>query len=366
MHAAREVREVFDRTRNTTSRTSRTSRTEWGRMAAAAAISLLAAFAFRAAHAEIGIKFTLDWKFQGPTAAFLVALDKGYYGEAGLDVTIDSGNGSAGAVTRVASGAYQMGFADINALVDFNAKNPGQSVKAVMMGYDAPPFSLFTLKSSGIEKPADLVGRKLGAPVFDASYKLFPAFAHETGIDDAEVERVNMDPALREVMLVRGQVDFISGHYFSSMLDLKAKGVAEQDIRYFLYADFGMDFYGNAVIASGAFIESNPDAVSGFIAATLKGWRDVIADPEAAIAVVANSDPLIDRQLELDRLALALDTNVLTPHVLENGIGDVDVERLKSAIAQLALAYGLETTPEPAAVWDPQFLPPRSERMLSR
>ena len=318
------------------------------------------------ARADVDIKFTLDWKFQGPTAAFLVAADKGYYAGEGLDVSIDSGNGSAGAVTRVAGGAYQMGFADINALVDFNAKNPGQSVKAVMMAYDAPPFSLFTLRKNKIEKAEDLVGRKLGAPVFDASYKLFPAFAHQTGIDEAAVERVNMDPALRETMLVRGEVDFISGHFFSSMLDLKSKGVAEDDIKYFLYADYGMDFYGNAVIASARFMAEQPDAVAGFIRATVKGWKDVIADPEGAVDVVAKSDPLIDKKLELERLQLALDVNVLTPHVQKNGIGDVDKDRLRSAIAQLAIAYGLTATPAPADVWTSDFLPPAKDRMLSR
>ncbi|WP_282606984.1 ABC transporter substrate-binding protein [Pelagibius sp. Alg239-R121] len=332
----------------------------------AACLMVAAPMVSTPAWAELDIKFTLDWKFQGPTAAFLVAADKGYYAEEGLDVSIDSGNGSAGAVTRVASGAYQMGFADINALVDFNAQNSGQSVKAVMMAYDAPPFSLFTLAKNNIKTPADLAGRKLGAPVFDASYKLFPAFAHETGIDEKAVERVNMSPALRETMLVQGEVDFISGHYFSSMLDLKAKGVAEKDIKYFLYADFGMDFYGNAVIASGNFISDHPEAVSGFIRATVRGWKDIIADPQGAIEIVAKSDPLIDKKLELERLQLALDVNVLTPHVLKAGIGDVDEARLKNSIAQLALAYGLTATPEPSAVWTSKFLPPAEERMLSR
>ncbi|NIA69782.1 ABC transporter substrate-binding protein [Pelagibius litoralis] len=333
--------------------------------ALAAVLSLAVTQAPNSAWAEVDIKFTLDWKFQGPTAAFLVAADKGFYAEEGLDVSIDSGNGSAGAVTRVAGGAYQMGFADINALVDFNAQNPGQSVKAVMMAYDAPPFSLFTLKKNNIKTAEDLVGRKLGAPVFDASYKLFPAFAHETGIDEAAVERVNMDPALRETMLVQGQVDFISGHYFSSMLDLKSKGVAEEDIQFFLYADFGMDFYGNAVIASGDFIKENPEAIAGFIRATVRGWKDIIADPEGAITIVAKSDPLIDKGLELERLQLALDVNVLTDHVKANGIGDVDEARLRSSIAQLAIAYGLTSTPEPADVWTSAFLPVAQDRMLT-
>ena len=213
----------------------------------------------------------------------------------------------------------------------------------------------------------DLVGRKLGAPVFDASYKLFPAFAHETGIDEAAVERVNMDPALRETMLVQGQVDFISGHYFSSMLDLKSKGVAEEDIQVLPLCRFRHGFLRQRGDRLGrTSSRSSPDAVAGFIRATLRGWNDIIADPEGAIEIVAKSDPLIDKGLELERLNLALDVNVLTPHVLENGIGDVDEDRLRSAIAQLAIAYGLETTPEPATVWTSEFLPPAEDRMLSR
>ncbi len=174
-----------------------------------------------------------------------------------------------------------------------------------------------------------------------------------------------MDPALRETMLVQGQVDFISGHYFSSMLDLKSKGVAEEDIKFFLYADYGMDFYGNAVIASGNFIAEHPEAVAGFLRATVRGWKDVIADPEGAIEIVAKSDPLIDKALERERLQLALDTNVLTPYVRKNGIGDVVEDRLRNAIAQLAIAYGLKSTPQPTDVWTSEFLPPAKDRMLT-
>lgn len=315
--------------------------------------------------AQTDIKFTLDWKFQGPTGAFILADDRGYYEEEGLSVSIDSGNGSAGAVTRVASGAYQIGFADINALVDFTVQNPGQTVKSVMMVYDAPPFSIFTLTDKGIENPEDLVGKTLGAPVFDASYKLFPAFAAQVGFDPEAVPRVNMDPPLRETMLVQGEVDFISGHFFSSMLDLKSKGVAEENIKYFLYSDLGLDFYGNSVIASGAFIEDNPDAVAAFIRATVKGYKDLLADPEAAVEAVAKRDPLIDKALEVERLKLAIDTNILTTHVAENGIGDIDTARMERSIEQLALAYGHEDLVSVDSIWTAEFLPPAEERKLA-
>ncbi|HEX7867942.1 MAG TPA: ABC transporter substrate-binding protein, partial [Variovorax sp.] len=84
------------------------------------------------------IKFQLDWRFEGPAALFLHPAAKGYFKAAGLDVSIDAGNGSGGTVTRVASGAYDMGFADLAALMEFHANNPDSPNKpvAVMMVYN--------------------------------------------------------------------------------------------------------------------------------------------------------------------------------------------------------------------------------------
>jgi NitT/TauT family transport system substrate-binding protein len=316
------------------------------------------------AAAQIAIKFTLDWKFQGPTAEFIVAKQKGYFEQEGLDVTIDSGNGSGGAVTRVASGAYQMGFADINTLVEFLVNNPRRPVKAVLMLYDAPPFGIYALKSSGIRTPKDLVGRRLGAPVFDASYKLFPAFARQVGINPDAVRWIHMDPPLREAMLVRGDVDAITGHDFSTVLDLMAKGVARDDIVTMLYSDYGLDFYGNAVIASGAFIGKHPDAIAGFDRAVARGLKDTIADPAAAVAMVAAYDPLIDQKLEVERLNMAIARNILTPHVKQAGFGDIDEARMKHAIDQLALALNLKTKPTVADIWTDAFLPAPKLRQL--
>lgn len=309
------------------------------------------------------LRFTLDWKFQGPVAPYLMAKAKGYFEAEGLDVTIDSGNGSSGAVNRVASGAYDVGFADINALIDFNSKNPKQALKAVYMVYDHPPFAIMAKKSSGITKPADLAGKKLGAPVFDSARKTFPAFCQATGLKEDSVEWISMDPPLREPMLVRGEVDAISGFYFTSLLNLKNAGVTPEDLTVFQYADYGVNIYGNAIIITPE-LAGKPEVVKGFLRALTKAWADTIANPEAAITYVKARDGLINEELEQKRLQLAIDNNVATEEAKENGIGAIDEERMKKAIDEVVLSFKLERTPDPSEVFDSSFLPAKSKRMI--
>lgn len=333
-------------------------------LAAAAVGGALALASSLPAAAQTPLKFTLDWVFQGPTSPFLVALDKGYYKAEGLDVTMDAGQGSAGAVQRVATGAYDIGFADVNSLIEYNAKNAGKEIVCVFMAYDFPPFGVHALKKSGIAKPADLAGKKLGAPVFDASFRLFPAFAKKVGLDASAIQHVNLTPQLREQSLVQGSVDFISGHYFSSILDLKARGVKVEDIVSFNFSDFKMDVYGNGIIVSPA-LAAKPEVVTGFLRATAKAWKEVAANPSVGIAAAKKRDPLIDEKLEAERLDMSLKMNVLTPFVKENGMGGVDPARFARSVKDVAEAFGLPSAPDPEKVFTAKFLPPKAERMVA-
>jgi NitT/TauT family transport system substrate-binding protein len=211
--------------------------------------------------------------------------------------------------------------------------------------------------------PKDLEGKKLGAPVFDASFRVFPAFAKKTGI--TKYEHVNLTPQLREQSLVQGSVDFISGHYFSSMLDLKSRGVKFDDIVSMRYVDFGLDLYANGIVVSAEMLK-NEKAVKGFIAATVKGWKDVIADNRLGIAAAKKKDPLIDEALETERLQISLQTNILTPYVKANGMGDVEPDRFARSVALVSEAFGLNPAPAPDKIFTNKFLPPKADRMVAK
>ncbi len=337
------------------------------RMAAVLAVVVGLAAGSRATAAEpTKLRFTLDWKFEGPGALFLLAQQKGYFAAEGLDVTVDTGNGSAGALNRVASGAYELGVADINAVIDFNAKNPAQAMKAIYMVYNQPPYAIIALKKSGITKPADLQGKKLGAPGFDAARKTWPSFADHVKVPKEGVNWISMDPPLREPMLIRGQVDAISGFNFTSVLNLGRAGVPASDLVVFNYADYGVSLYGNAVIVSPKLAAEHPDKVKAFLRAINKSIKDVIADPKAGIQAVKARDSLADEALELQRLEIALKQNVITPEVKADGLGGVREPRLKAAIDEVVASFALPVTPKVSEVFDASFLPAKAERTLSR
>ena len=325
------------------------------------AAALAAATAFGSVHAQTPIKFQLDWRFEGPAALFLQPAAKGYFKAAGLDVAIDSGNGSGGTVTRVASGTYDMGFADMAALMEFHANNPDAPNKpvAVMMVYNNTPAAVLALKKSGITKPADLKGKKLGAPVFDAGRKAFPIFEKANNVSG--VTWTSMDPPLRETMLVRGDIDAITGFSFTSLLNLEARGVKAEDVVILPYADYGVKLYGNVIIASPKLIKENPGAVKAFLSAFTKGAKDVMANPAASIETVKARDGIINVALETRRLQLAIDSVVASPDARKEGFGQVNPGRLSLMASQVSDAYGTKTRINPSAVWDGSMLPPAAE-----
>ena len=239
--------------------------------------------------------------------------------------------------------------------------NPDAANKpvAVMMVYNNTPASVMALKKSGIKTVADLNGKKLGAPVFDAGRRAFPIFAKANGISG--VQWTAMDPPLRETMLVRGDVDAITGFTFTSLLNLEARGVKAADVVVLPYADNGVKLYGNVIIASPKMIKENPAAVKAFLLAFTKGVKEVIAKPAAAIEDVKARDGIINTALETRRLQLAIDTVINSPDARAEGFGQAKGPRLTLMASQVSDAFNTKTRVNADSVWNGSFLPTAAE-----
>ena len=314
--------------------------------------------------AQTDMPFALDWKFEGPSAPYFHALDAGYFAEEGLNVTISEGSGSLDAIPKVATGAFPIGFADINSLMRFLDQNPGAPVTAVMMIYDKPPFAVVGRKSLGVSEPADLEGKVLGAPPPDGAWAQFPIFAAETGIDTSAITVEPVGFPTREPMLAEGQVAAITGFSFSSTLNLKRLGVPDDDISVLLMADYGVDLYGNAIIVNTDFAADNPELVTGFLRSVAKGWKDAIATPDAAMTALMSRNPAADAALETERLQMSIDANVLTDYVRANGIGGIDDARMASSIEQTKSVYEFQAEPDASLYFDSSYLPTDGSLML--
>ncbi len=316
----------------------------------------LAASAFADGHGK-KVPFALDWKFEGPSAAYFAAIDNGHFGKEGLEVEVAAGKGSLDAIPKVATGAFPMGFADINSLVKFLDQNPGAPVKAVMMIYDKPPFAVIGRASKGVSGPKDLEGKTLGAPPPDGAWAQFPAFAKANGLDMGKIKVEPVGFPTREPMLAEGNVDAITGFSFSSYLNLVRLGVPEDDIKVILMADHGLSLYGNAIIVNTDFAKDNKEVVTGFLRAVANGWNDVIADPEAGAKAVAKRNPAADVALETRRLKLAIDANVVTDFTKANGLGKIDSARMEKALVQIGENYEFKNKPDVATIYSDEYLP---------
>lgn len=326
------------------------------------AVALAATLFGGPATAQTAVKFTLDSRFDGLSAPFLIGIDKGYYKAEGLSVTVDPASDLMEPINRVASGAYDMGFADINLLIKYRDQNAAAPIKAVFMVYNKPAYAIVSRKSRGVTKPKDLEGKKLGAPAADGAFAHWKLFAQVNGIDVSKVTIENIGFPVREPLLQNGQVDAIVGFSYSILPNLKSMSVPADDIVPLLMADYGVKFYGNAIIVNPKFAAEKPETVKAFLLAYVRGLKETTRNPLLAVESALKRNDTLAKEVELERLRMTLRDNILTPEVKAFGYGGIDFTRLDQAIDQLALNYEFKTKPKATDIFDASFLPTANTR----
>ena len=303
---------------------------------------------------------------QSLDAPLVVAINKGYFAEEGLNVSFERGFGNSDTISKLGTGKFDLAFSDMYNALDFNDKNPNDKIIAVAMTQSKAPFSVLSLKEKGINSPKDLAGKTLGAPAGDGPRKLFPLFAKEVGIDPGSVNWTTMEPKLRETFLLQGQVDAISGFATSALPALLKGGKKMEDINVFYYNQNGLDFYGNAILARADFAEKNPDVVKAFVKAYMRGLQEVLKDPNAGLdaLMAADQSKLMDRQAEKVRLQIALEKLFVSPEAEAIGLGAIDPARLEKSIQQTVQGFGLKGNPKVADIFTDKFLPAKEQRLL--
>lgn len=308
------------------------------------------------------IRFSLDWRFEGQTSFFHMAKFKGYFEQEGLDVTVDSGNGSAAAMVRIASGAYDIALGDLSALMEFMGNNPGETrMQAVYQLYDELPLAYFALRSSGVRSIADLAGKSIASANFEVTRKLWPVIAKAAGIPADSVKWVTIDPNLRVNAVLKGEA-VACGGFLNVPLEFTTRGVKAEDVVMMKVSDTGLRGYGNAVIASARLIAENPRAVAGFVRATNRAFREGLADPATSVRYLKQREPLADEKLEVQRFAMLIPA-MLTERTRANGLGAVSKLALENQVEYVTEAFKLKSKPNPDLIFNSSFLPPRAERM---
>jgi NitT/TauT family transport system substrate-binding protein len=302
------------------------------------------------------VTMTLDWIYQGPNVGFMLARDKGFYRDAGLDVTLISGKGSGSTAQLVASKAAQFGFAD--GYVVGNGVAKGMGIKTVGSVYRRNPAACMVFADSDIKTPKDLAGKTVAITAGSAQFQQWPAFLKGAGVDESKIQLVNIDPAGVGAALLNNKVDAIGGFAQGYVPGIEIR--SKKEVRIFWFADYGVTVVSNGIIVHEDLIKSDPDLIRAFVAPTIKGFLYGRQHPDEAAEAVKKYLETVDLAITKREFELSW-KNWVTPNTKGKPLGwgsDADWAATVDVLKQ----YGGVASPPPAsALYTNDFVPSGSE-----
>jgi NitT/TauT family transport system substrate-binding protein len=259
------------------------------------ALLLGLAFALPAQAAD-KLTYINDWLPGGDKAIPYYAKERGFFAKEGLDVTVQTARGSSEAITKIGTGAADVGSGGLAALLQARAET-GVPVTAVLGVFTQQPDSLFTAEGSGITSLKDVKGKRVATATFTASNVIWPLILKAVNVDAADVTLLKVDPGALAPMLASGQVDATINWSTASPPFVKALGATGKTLKILPWSAAGFDGYGYSVFVSDKLIASQPDVVKRFVKAYIAAAKAALADPKDVAKAMKAVFPEMDEAL---------------------------------------------------------------------
>lgn len=293
----------------------------------------------------------LNWTPSGDHAPLYWARAQGWYEEAGIDLTIETGSGSAVSAQRAGLGTTPIGITDLGTAMI--AKGRGADLVSVFTYMANSPYRFYWRKSSGITGLDDLVGRNLGNPPGDAARIMWPALARANGIDPDSVSWVNIAPNAKVPALVSGAIDattyFANYHYV-------VEGALGDDTAWLAWPDAGVNPYSLSYVVNREFMEANEDLVRAFVEVTQRAYHHCIDHAEDCVNALTAAASGLQYVNEAENWRITVNDLMDDAHFRERALGWVDAERIAADYELVSTFFEIEQPFDPEDIYTNRFL----------
>jgi NitT/TauT family transport system substrate-binding protein len=292
-------------------------------------------------HAQEKVAYNMAWLPQGSSIGPIVAADRGWFKEVGLDVNIMRGYGGGRTANELDQGQFEIGYVDPISLM-LNRNNGGK-IKLVGAINTKWPGGICYVVKQGLKKTLDdMRGLQLGGGSASPVHNVVPAWLEMNGKPRDFIRLLRLDPAVVDISLIEGKVDlaecWLASNWPLLRKQAKAAGVALDWVR---YSDLGLDSYGSGFAAREEYITKKPEVVGNFLRVSYRGFQFANEKPEEAADLAVKVFPNLDRAVVLDQIREINDL-IIDPLAADKRLGFMREARMRSGLAFLEKAFDLK------------------------